>query len=645
MGNLYRNTLDKIRPDREFKNTLIGMMKERAETPAIPDTGNRRVIQLKPADQQTAWVPPSNRWRGIALSAASVILVLLSLPLWLMNTGRPSGELEKIYFPVMGWDFFDDVSYKLAENPEQLRMIIGKDLMEEQPPPDTLPVYINLYPSNMDGMVNNRMSGDEVIAILDQVINKMGYTKTGEYEDGMFNDRSVTCIDPARPEITITLWGGGGGGYSMDFDPPWPAADVSPEDSIARQMNKFHYAAQKLSEEGFARLLDTGSPQPFVVGNHKYIFGVEGYLPQTYAYDGRGVQIVNRSLRPIQYGIERDGLRWIQARNADLSRPAGDYPILTPEQAKERLLNGQHAGPDRGFTVTDPEKIVAYEIVYKQNEVEIGSGEVGYFAPFYKFYVEDEGADMAYSYDMTQEEWDQRGLKVYYEFLVPAVTPSLFGYGMTAGAAVPEIQEGEDAESYLARLEEAGLYALKEQVRSDRPQGQVLETVPVAGELAAFDSEIIVRISGGPEYYAGEQGPEYWSNKDYYQPGRVWDTGKRYDDRGEKLLSQYSREELCNLFLQCVETGDGETFGRISVMREYDYFLWYPDNRLSDVSIKKIVRTDGDEVYMLRFTTTEMITEFTQSGGTEMCLFVSFEWVWREKIFGSWKISGFATSP
>ncbi|MBD5104875.1 MAG: hypothetical protein HDT47_08455 [Ruminococcaceae bacterium] len=64
----------------------------------------------------------------------------------------------------------------------------------------------------------------------------------------------------------------------------------------------------------------------------------------------------------------------------------GDYPVISPEEAKELLLNeGYYVYMPDGYykssKIIDPEKIIKTELVYDQTDT-------GYFVPYYNIYVE-----------------------------------------------------------------------------------------------------------------------------------------------------------------------------------------------------------------------------------------------------------------
>ncbi len=94
----------------------------------------------------------------------------------------------------------------------------------------------------------------------------------------------------------------------------------------------------------------------------------------------------------------------------------GEYPVLKEEEAKQRLIAGEHlSGPEWDFP--GEEYIAQTGLVYKTNRTDIAM-------PYYEFYVElpDERLlDM--KNNTTDEEVYQEEVKVFTTFVVPAIQP------------------------------------------------------------------------------------------------------------------------------------------------------------------------------------------------------------------------------
>ena len=154
----------------------------------------------------------------------------------------------------------------------------------------------------------------------------------------------------------------------------------------------------------YAALIGMDDPQINLTGGDYDIYRRQGY--QIEFYEGKGSlteQLVSRYLQTVLFYPDDEGrLRLARIYRTDLSEKVGDYPIISAEEAKALLLNGN-------YITTVPEVM--------PGEVYIAGVELGYRAgardayamPYYRFYVELPG--------MEQED----GLKTYGAYYVPAV--------------------------------------------------------------------------------------------------------------------------------------------------------------------------------------------------------------------------------
>lgn len=145
-------------------------------------------------------------------------------------------------------------------------------------------------------------------------------------------------------------------------------------------------------------------PQINLTGGNYDIYRRQGY--QIEFYEGKGSlteQLVSRYLQTVLFYPNDEGrLRLARIYRTDLSEKVGDYPIISAEEAKALLLNGN-------YITTVPEAM--------PGEAYIAGVELGYRAgtrdayamPYYRFYVELPG--------MGQED----GVKTYGAYYVPAV--------------------------------------------------------------------------------------------------------------------------------------------------------------------------------------------------------------------------------
>jgi hypothetical protein len=123
-------------------------------------------------------------------------------------------------------------------------------------------------------------------------------------------------------------------------------------------------------------------------------------------YEGTGEivsEIINFNFNRVAFYPDDEGKLFLaRVFQPDLSLLAGNYPIITAEEAKE-LLNEGH------YLTTVPEKKPGLEYVAKVELIYRAYGTEQYYIPYYRFYVELP--------DMEREN----GLKTYVAYYVPAV--------------------------------------------------------------------------------------------------------------------------------------------------------------------------------------------------------------------------------
>ncbi len=92
--------------------------------------------------------------------------------------------------------------------------------------------------------------------------------------------------------------------------------------------------------------------------------------------------ILNYNFRSVEFSPEDRGLLYLIRINNGLANTEylGDYPIITAEEAREMLLDGEYITtvPHDGFDAEDIEKV---ELIYRSVPWE------EYFQPYYRFYV------------------------------------------------------------------------------------------------------------------------------------------------------------------------------------------------------------------------------------------------------------------
>lgn len=122
-------------------------------------------------------------------------------------------------------------------------------------------------------------------------------------------------------------------------------------------------------------------------------------------------RIENYFMRYVRFSTNAGGdLRTIHIRRDDLAGElVGNYPLITADEAAEKLMNGEYASSvpvPEDCTIDDYARV---ELVYRTGITD------EYFIPYYKFWV-----DIS---DMMDFDGDGKTIKHYGAFYVPAVQP------------------------------------------------------------------------------------------------------------------------------------------------------------------------------------------------------------------------------
>lgn len=174
-------------------------------------------------------------------------------------------------------------------------------------------------------------------------------------------------------------------------------------------------AVAEYLKEKYKDLIGMDNPQVNIHGGDYATFSgedIESYgaqQAQRYSiefYDGSGDstnQIINYNFFRVAFYCNDDSKLFLaRVFQPNLSGKVEDYPIITADEAKELLENGN-------YITTVPEELPGLEYVAKVELVYRTGGTEQYFMPYYRFYVELP--------DMEREN----GLKTYGAYYVPAV--------------------------------------------------------------------------------------------------------------------------------------------------------------------------------------------------------------------------------
>lgn len=157
-------------------------------------------------------------------------------------------------------------------------------------------------------------------------------------------------------------------------------------------------------QENYGALIDFESPQAELVGGGYTYDGQRSFHYVSFfdASDSEEAILNYNFNRVIFYVNEGKGLTTVRVYATDQSQKVGDYPLITVDEAKEKLAEGQYkstvpaAFPGLNY-------VARTELIYRTGQNET------YFMPYYRFLVEMP--------EMAQDN----GLKKYGAFYVPAV--------------------------------------------------------------------------------------------------------------------------------------------------------------------------------------------------------------------------------
>lgn len=157
-------------------------------------------------------------------------------------------------------------------------------------------------------------------------------------------------------------------------------------------------------QENYGALIDFESPQAEIVGGGYTYDGQRSFHYVSFfdASDSEEAILNYNFNRVIFYVNEGKGLTTVRVYATDQSQKVGDYPLITVDEAKEKLAEGQYkstvpaAFPGLNY-------VARTELIYRTGQNET------YFMPYYRFLVEMP--------EMAQDN----GLKKYGAFYVPAV--------------------------------------------------------------------------------------------------------------------------------------------------------------------------------------------------------------------------------
>lgn len=236
---------------------------------------------------------------------------------------------------------------------------------------------------------DNTPSAEEQAAVLEKT--------NGDIPDGYFNptaviaekngieievDASLTAKITFDPAVTLP------DGYVFSYD--------SSYDDIA--------SVAEYLKETYKDLLGMDNPQINIYGGDYNIDLQQSYKIEFYnATNNLTDLILNYNFNRTAFYCDENGdLYMARIFQPNLSKKVADYPIISAEEAKELLLNGN-------YITTVPYEMPGENYIAKRELVYRTSKHEKYYMPYYRFYVELP--------DMKKDN----GIKLYGVYYVPAV--------------------------------------------------------------------------------------------------------------------------------------------------------------------------------------------------------------------------------
>lgn len=285
----------------------------------------------------------------------------------------------------------------------------------------TLPVYQNTF--NYDE--NNFESGvdlDKIRKFILEIANRAGldennltvtYDTPDEEEKqkiiDKFNSAGVTV---PKGYFTPTKLIINSQGIEIEADSSMTATvHFEPALTVPSEYNFTHFSSYndkcdvaEYLKTKYKSLIGIEDPQADIWGGDYNIYGQQQYSVGFFE-DGQDKteKIINYNFNRVTFANDDDGKLFIvRICQPDLSVKAGDYPVISSNEARQLLIKGN-------FITTVPYEFSGEEFIEKTELIYRTDKNEKYFMPYYRFYVELP--------ELKQED----GLKTYGIYYVPAV--------------------------------------------------------------------------------------------------------------------------------------------------------------------------------------------------------------------------------
>ncbi|MBP1565923.1 MAG: hypothetical protein J6A58_09245 [Oscillospiraceae bacterium] len=328
-----------------------------------------------------------------------------------INSDMPMLSVSEIT-PTMGYEGY--TAYDISE-------LVNANPWNEDFKLSTLPVYQNTF--NYDE--NNFESGvdlDKIRKFILEIANRAGldennltvtYDTPDEEEKqkiiDKFNSAGVTV---PKGYFTPTKLIINSQGIEIEADSSMTATvHFEPALTVPSEYNFTHFSSYndkcdvaEYLKTKYKSLIGIENPQADIFGGDYNIYGQQQYSVGFFE-DGQDKteKIINYNFNRVTFANDDDGKLFIvRICQPDLSVKAGDYPVISSNEARQLLIKGN-------FITTVPYEFSGEEFVEKTELIYRTDKNEKYFMPYYRFYVELP--------ELKQED----GLKTYGIYYVPAV--------------------------------------------------------------------------------------------------------------------------------------------------------------------------------------------------------------------------------
>ena len=307
------------------------------------------------------------------------------------NSQLPMLELEEIDFGGMGFEGSDSLALEHSDDISP---------WNEQIKIDKLPVYKNLL-YRYEGQEKSYFSEEDLLKVAQEYSKLLG-EKIISYEKFTddFNEKIVRNVIAQTQNHQISV--GGDGGVSIVFKNPEGLTDLS----AVKVKYPFLFDENDV----------TGKYQNFTVDGEPFGDGYKKYTK------GETVEqsVVNYTLKNMRFTHSENGeIRSVNINAQQrFSEKLGDYPVISFDEAKEKLLDGQYVSSVDEVSYISSGR-VEEGFIRKVDIIYYTGNNQQLFMPYYRFYI---WLDLL--------PFDPTGLPEDYEhygyFYVPAVPEEYF---------------------------------------------------------------------------------------------------------------------------------------------------------------------------------------------------------------------------